>query len=340
MNLGQTRNILRLGVAVALLSVATWVHAQNTTSCAIAGTITDSTKAVIPGVKVTVTNQATGLTHTATTNGDGYYTEESLAAGDYSLSTKKDGFTSQVIKGIHLDPGQRRGVDMRLAVGEVATTVTVEADAVGVQTESAELGGTVSSKEVANLMLNGRNFQTLALIVPGVSAASGANALPNYGEGGYLGQTEIIVGGTSIEKTSYSIDGLFDMDPNALINVNVLPTIDSISEFRILKDNYSAKYGMAGAGQILVETKSGGNEFHGGGYEYVRNNYIGTAKPYTTPSSQGIAALHYNIFGYTLGGPLMIPHLYNRESHRERRISSRVESGASTTIRLPFTRAI
>jgi len=139
-----------------------------------------------------------------------------------------------------------------------------------VQTESSELAGTISEKEVSNLMLNGRNFQTLALIVPGVSAASGANALPNYGEGGYLGQTEIVVGGTSIEKTTYSIDGLFDMDPNALINVNVLPTIDSISEMRILKDNYSARYGMAGAGQILIETKSGGNTFHGGGYEYVR----------------------------------------------------------------------
>ena len=202
-------------------------------------------------------------------------------------------------------------------MGEVASTVTVEADAVAVQTESAELGGTVSSKEVSNLMLNGRNFQTLALIVPGVSAASGANALPNYGEGGYLGQTEIVVGGTSIEKTTYSIDGLFDMDPNALINVNVLPTIDSISEFRILKDNFSAKYGMAGAGQILVETKSGGSEFHGSGYEYVRNNYIGTAKPYETPASQGIAALHYNIFGYTLGGPLMIPGVYNADRSKK-----------------------
>ena len=313
MNLGKVQTILRLGVAVLLFSLATWVHAQNTTSCAIIGTVTDTTRAVVPGVQVTVTNQATGVVKTVTTNSDGYYSEESLAPGDYSLSTKKEGFKSQIVKNIHLDPSQRRGVDLSLAVGEVASTVTVEADAVAVQTESAELGGTVNAKEVANLMLNGRNFQTLALIVPGVSAASGANALPNYGEGGYLGQTEIVVGGTSIEKTTYSIDGLFDMDPNALINVNVLPTIDSISEFRILKDNYSAKYGMAGSGQILVETKSGGATFHGGGYEYVRNNFIGTAKPYTTPPSQGIAALHYNIFGYTLGGPLMIPHVYNED---------------------------
>lgn len=317
MNLKHNRDILRVVVAVLLFSAEVLIQAQNTTSCAITGTVTDSSGAVVPGVEVTVTNQATNVTVKQTSNGSGYYTAEALAPGDYTVSTKKQGFKSTVLKNIHLDPGQRRGTDLKLAVGEVSATVEVEADAVAVQTESSELGGTVSEKEVANLMLNGRNFQTLALIVPGVSAASGANALPNYGEGGYLGQTEIVVGGTSIEKTTYSIDGLFDMDPNALINVNVLPTIDSISEFRILKDNFSAKYGMAGAGQILVETKSGGSEFHGGGYEYVRNNYIGTAKPYIWPVTQGIAALHYNIFGYTLGGPLMIPGVYNTDRSKK-----------------------
>lgn len=300
-----------LGAVIGMMGAVTSIHAQNTTSCAITGTVTDTTGAVLPGVEVRVTNQATGVSSVEKTNGEGYYTAEPLAPGDYSIATRKDGFKSVLVRDIHLDPGQRRGADLKLEVGAVSATVAVEADAVAVQTESAELGGTISEKEVANLMLNGRNFQTLALIVPGVSAASGANALPNYGEGGYLGQTEIVVGGTSIEKTTYSVDGLFDMDPNALINVNVVPTIDSISEVRILKDNYSARYGMAGSGQILVETKSGGSTFHGGGYEYVRNNGIGTAKPYTTPPSQALAALHYNIFGYTLGGPVILPHLYN-----------------------------
>ncbi len=317
MKLNRLWDTLRLVVALGVLCATAWVYSQDTTSCSIAGTVSDSSGAVVPGVQVTVTNQATGITTIKTTNGAGYYTADSLAAGDYTITTKKNGFKSNVVKDVHLDPGQRRGQDLKLAVGEVASTVTVEADAVAVQTESAELGGTVSSKEVANLMLNGRNFQSLALIVPGVSSAAGANALPNYGEGGYLGQTEIIVGGTSIEKTTYTIDGLYDMDPNGMINVNVLPTIDSISEFRILRDNYSAKYGMAGSGQIMLETKSGGSQFHGGGYEYVRNSYIGTAKPYTTPPTQGIAALHYNIFGYTLGGPLMIPHVYNSDHKRK-----------------------
>lgn len=317
MRVHQQRSAIRWVATLGLFCMAAWLHAQNATSCSITGTVTDPTGAVVPGVQVIVTNQATGVSATETSNGSGFYDAESLAPGNYSIRTSKTGFESQVVKDIHLDPSQRRGVDLKLQVGAAAATVTVEADAVAVQTESSELGGTISAKEVANLMLNGRNFQTLALIVPGVSAASGANALPNYGEGGYLGQTEIIVGGTSIEKTNYSIDGLFDMDPNGLINVNVVPTIDSISEFTILKDNYSAKFGMAGSGQILIETKSGGQQFHGGGYEYVRNNYIATAKPYVTPSSQGIAALHFNIFGYTLGGPLTIPRVYNESRTRK-----------------------
>jgi hypothetical protein len=303
--------MLRFGMALCLLCTAAWLSAQNTTSCAISGTVMDATGAVISGVAVTVTNQATGLVVKTASNAAGFFTAESLAPGDYSIVTKKTGFKSEVVHDIHLEPGQRRGADLKLDVGEATVTVTVEADAVVVQTESADLSGTVSEKEVSNLMLNGRNFQSLALIVPGVSSANGANQMANYGGGGYLGQTAIIVGGTSVEKTTYTIDGLYDMDPNAMINVNVLPTIDSISEFKIMKDNYSAKYGLAGSGQILVETKSGGEKYHGDAYEYVRNNFIGTARPYTTATPTGISALHYNIFGYTLGGPLTIPKVYD-----------------------------
>lgn len=310
------KKMLRFGMAVCLLCAAAWMSAQNTTSGAISGTVTDSTGAVVSGVAVTVTHQGTGIAVKVTSNATGYFTAESLAPGDYTISTKKTGFKSEVVHDIHLDPGQRRGADLKLEVGEAEVTVTVEADAVAVQTESADLSGTVSEKQVSNLMLNGRNFQSLAMIVPGVSSASGANQLANYGGGGYLGQTAIIVGGTSVEKTTYTIDGLYDMDPNAMINVNVLPTIDSISEFKIMKDNYSAKFGLAGSGQILVETKAGGNRYHGDAYEYVRNNFIGTARPYTTSTPVGISALHYNIFGYTLGGPLSIPHVYDGAAHK------------------------
>ena len=158
MRLNQVRNICRLGMAFALVCAAAWVHAQNATSCAITGTVTDSTGAVVPEVQVTVTNQATGLSATETTNGSGFYDAESLAPGDYSVATAKVGFKTQSIKDIHLDPGQRRGLNVKLAVGSESISVSVEADAEVVQTESAESGGTITASEVQNIMLNGRNF--------------------------------------------------------------------------------------------------------------------------------------------------------------------------------------
>src|SRR5205085_7144622 len=153
-----------------------------------------------------------------------------------------------------LDPGQRRGQDIRLGLGSVESKVTVEADTVAVQTESAESGGTISAKEVSNLMLNGRNFQQLATLVPGVSSVVGANSQVNAG---YLGQTDLIIGGASSEETTYTIDGVYNMTPTSLININITPSIDAINERCVLKHAYSAMYGFAGSGQMLIDTKAG-----------------------------------------------------------------------------------
>ncbi|WP_162173503.1 TonB-dependent receptor [Pseudacidobacterium ailaaui] len=294
-----------------VLVICTAAVAQVTSLGAIQGTVTDSSGAMVPGASVQVVNQATRLTRTLTTSDRGVYVADALPGGDYTVTVSRPGFKQGVVQNIHLDPGQRRGVDVSLAVGDVNTQITVEANTVQVQTESSESGGTISAKEVSNLMLNGRNFQTLAQIVPGVSAVTGGGSLPQYGFGGYLGQTAVIVGGSSVEKSAYTIDGVYDADPSGLLNVNVVPELDAIAEFRILKSSYSARYGMAGSGQILVETKSGGNTFHGTGYEYLRNNQFATARPFI--STTGNTPLHYNIFGYALGGPLMIPGVYNSD---------------------------
>src|SRR5580658_7156188 len=148
MQLRQGTNFVRIGMAALLISIATWAHAQNTTSCAIAGTVTDVSGGVLPGVAVTITNQATGAKRTETSNSSGYYDAEALAPGDYTVSTGKNGFKTEVVNDIHLDPGQRRGLDVKLAVGAETQSVSVEADAEVVQTESAEAGGTITSREV------------------------------------------------------------------------------------------------------------------------------------------------------------------------------------------------
>lgn len=315
MNHRICRSLLRLATVtfVALFAVSV-ASAQNTNAGAITGTITDTMGAVVPKATVTVTNQGTKDVRTATSTNHGFYTVENLPDGNYTVTTTLAGFQQSTIRNLHLDPGQRRGQDVKLTVGDVSTNVQVDANAIAVQTESAESGGTISAKEVANLMLNGRNFQQLATIVPGVSSIKGTNQQVDEG---YLGQTNLIVGGSSVEQTTYTIDGVYNMTPTALININITPSIDAINEFRVLKNAYSAKYGYAGSGQILIDTKSGTSTFHGSGYEYNRSNGFGVARPYSfsgIPVTQ--SSLHLNIFGFTLGGPVFIPGIYNTDHKR------------------------
>jgi hypothetical protein len=297
-------------------------HAQTTTAGAIVGNVTDPTRALLPNVQITVTNLETHQVFKATTTNHGFYSIENLACGDYAITTSLAGFEEYSITGIHLDPGQRRGQDIKLTVGNVSTKVDVRADTVGVQTESPESGGTISAKEVSNLMLNGRNFQQLATIVPGVTSTNGANQQVNSG---YLGQTSLIVGGASSEETTYTIDGVYNMTPTSLININITPSIDAINELRVLKNSYSAKYGYAGSGQILIETKQGSSVFHRSGYEYVRSNGFGSARPYAISGvAAPVSSLHLNIYGLTFGGPIFIPKVHNTARNKTFPVADRV----------------
>ena len=291
---------------IILLVGAGWLHAQVTTG-AITGNVTDSTGAAVAGATVVVTNQGTGVPQTLTTDDSGFYSAEGLPVGLYRIEISKPGFQQNVTQDIQLNPGQRRANNIVLAVGSAATKVTVTATAEQVNTTTSESGGTISSKQISNLMLNGRNFQTLAIAVPGVSSTAGANALNG---GGLLGGTTLIVNGASVEYTTYTIDGVYNMNSGNLANVNILPVVDGISEFSVLKDNYSAKYGFAGSGQIVVETKSGTDTYHGSAWDYLRNNAFDANNYFTTTTQP----LHQNIFGYTLGGPLIIPKIYNGNS--------------------------
>ena len=252
------------------------LHAQTTTASAIA-TIIDPSGAVIPGVQVTVTDQDEQKDFKCYNHGQRLLLRSNLSDSTFLISYSKPGFKLSTVTGIRLDAGQRRGQDIKLAVGSVDAKVTVGADVIACETESAESGGTISAKDFPNLMLNGRNFQQLATLVPGVEQHQhGANQQVNAG---YLGQTSLIVGGASSEETTYTIDGVYDMTPTSLINVNITPSLDAINEMRILTNSYSAKYGYH---HHLIDTKSGTSVFHGSGYEYIRNNGFGVARPCPT----------------------------------------------------------
>ena len=303
-----SKKLLQLIAMMLIFAAAGWLHAQ-VSSGAISGTAEDPAGAAIAGAAVTITNQGTGASKTLTTDGNGFYSAEGLSVGQYTIDISKPGFEESNTRDIQIDPGQRRSNNVILKVGNATSKVTVTANEQQVNTQTSESGGTITSKQMTNLMLNGRNFQTLAIAVPGVSSTSGADA---QNGGGFEGGTTLIVNGQSTEYTTYTIDGVYNMNSGNLAGLNITPILDGISEVRVLKDNFSAKYGFAGSGQIITETKSGTDTFHGSAWDYLRNNAFDANNYYSTTTQ----AYHQNIFGYTLGGPLTIPHLYNTNRKR------------------------
>ena len=299
--------VVLIGIFVILTMSA--IHAQVSTG-AISGSVTDPANAAVSGATVTVTDEATGVSHTSTTDSNGFYSAEGLSVGRYTIDISKPGFKESLTQGIQIDPGQRRANSIVLQVGAATSKVTVTANQLQVNTETSESGGTLTSKQISNLMLNGRNFQTLAIAIPGVSSTAGADALNG---GGLEGGTTLIVNGNSVEYTTYTIDGAYNMNSGNLSNVNILPIVDGISEFSVLKDNYSARYGFAGSGQVVVETKTGTDTFHGSAWDYLRNNAFDGNNYYSTTTQP----LHQNIFGYTFGGPLIIPKIYNTDRSKK-----------------------
>ncbi|WP_263381256.1 TonB-dependent receptor [Granulicella arctica] len=303
---------------------------------AIRGTILDSTGAAIGAANIVITSESTGAVRTLSTSDGGFYSVDALTPGLYSVKIARDGFSQVTVQHVQVDPGQTRETSVTLKVGNAGESISVTADALAVETQDSGSGGTITAKQVENLMLNGRNFQSMGQLIPGVSSTAGNN---QQSAGGLTGGTTLIVNGASIEYSVYTLDGVYNMNTGNLANINVLPIVDSIDEFRILKDNYSARYGLAGSGQVVVQTKSGSDTFHGSVWDYFRNDALDANPYFATVKSK----LRQNIFGYSFGGPVRIPHLFNTDGKRKTFFFAsnewrRIETG-STAQGLVFTAA-
>ena len=281
----------------AAFSIPT-VHAQVAAAGAIVGTVTDPTGAVVPEAEITATSIGTQVKRTTTSNSQGFYDIESLLAASYNVTIKKVGFQTYVAENVKIDAGARVQLNASLAVGTEATQISVQGEALGVETASSESGGVIGSKQIENFALNGRNFTMLAILVPGVNSTTGAGEM---GGGGLTTSASISVNGVGREFTNYLQDGVFNMNTGCQCGLNITSPIETISEFRIVKDNFSAKYPLSGSANVMVETKSGTNAFHGNLYEYLRNDkfdarnfFSGSEKP----------PLKQNIFGYEVQGPI------------------------------------
>jgi hypothetical protein len=281
--------------------VSGWAQTTGT----LLGKVTDQSGAAIPSATIQVTNTLTGLTARAIATSEGSYLVPLLPIGRYSISVAASGFKSFHDSNVEVAVAQDIRVDVKLEVGRVDQTVTVNGNAINVDTTTATLGETVDNARLEQLPLNGRNAADLLGLLPGVADVSA----PVYQTGARNGPAYSIAGSRT-DFGNMQLDGTTITDALANSNQN-LPTPDALSEFRVLTDSFGAEYGRAGGGVILAVTKSGTNQFHGGAWEYLRNDAF-DANIKLTPPGTSKSLLRQDQFGGDFGGPVILPKYNGR----------------------------
>jgi hypothetical protein len=290
-----------------LIFAAVGLYGQTTGQ--ITGTVRDNTGAVVPGAEVSVTNVKQGTVQKVNTNSAGEYLVAGLGAGTYNLEITAQGFKKFAAPGIILTVAEKARADATLEVGEVTTEVTVAGEGIAqVETQSSEMAGTVSGRQINQLVLNGRNFTQLVTLVPGVSNQTGQDE----GTVGVYGSVAMSINGGRTEYNNWELDGGDNMDNGSNGTLNVYPNVDAIAEVKVLTSNYGAQYGRNGSGTIETVTKSGGKEFHGDVFEFFRNDDMNARGFFQTTRPE----YKKNDWGYTLGGPLFIPGFYNKHKDK------------------------
>ncbi len=286
---------------LALIATAATARAQATTG-SISGTVADESKAILPGVSVQVVHAETGAARTIVTDERGRYRALSLSPGTYTVTAELEGFTKVVRNNLVVAMDKDLPLDIELKVGSLSESVTVSGEATQVQLNTTVVGGLVTTRQIAELPLNGRNFLQLATLEPGVavSRSSGVNFTAGYNS------TEVAIGGARPEHTGYLLEGtnIADMSDKAPGSIaGVMLGVDTVQEFTVQTHGYSAEFGRAAGGIVSAVTKSGSNNPHGSVFEFLRDSKFdaagyfdvgGTPPPFTR-----------NQYGGSLGGPIV-----------------------------------
>ena len=301
----QTRILqFRSPIVGLFLLFAAVVFAQDTAT--LTGTIRDNTGAVIPSASVTLKNTATGIARELKTNSAGEYVVAAVPPGQYNLTVSVAGFRKYQADGVILRVAQNARIDVTMQVGNLHQEVTVHGEGLAqVNTQSAELGGTITGKELTQLQLNGRNFTQLITLVPGVSNQTGQDE----GVVGAEGSISYSVNGGRTEYNNWEVDGGDMMDNGSNFSLNVYPSVEAIEEVQVLTSNYGAQYGKNGSGTVEVETKSGTNQFHGSLWEFARNEAFNAHNYFDVPGTPK-AGYKKHDFGYSVGGPIWKNHTF------------------------------
>ncbi|MBV8073513.1 MAG: carboxypeptidase regulatory-like domain-containing protein, partial [Acidobacteriaceae bacterium] len=291
-------------VFLSVIAACAWAQEGS-----ITGSVRDASGAIIPNATVSVTSTEQGFTRNVTTNASGDYLVSGLQPGHYNIVVTAPGFQRFEVKDLILRVAEKSRADATLVVGQVSSEVTVEGTGVAqVQTESAELSGVVTNKQINQLVLNGRNFTQLVTLIPGVSNQTGQDE----GQVGVYGSVAFSVNGGRTEYNNWELDGGDNMDNGSNSTLNTYPNVDAIAEVKVLTSNYGAQFGRNGSATVETITKSGTQQFHGDLFEFVRNNDF-NARNFFLPN---VPEYRKNDYGFTIGGPVFIPKVYNTSKQK------------------------
>jgi hypothetical protein len=294
----------RIVLLVAIMSFSiSYANAQYTTA-SLGGTVVDPSNAAVPGAKIIVRNQETGLTKTTATGGNGAFLFPVLPIGHYDLTVEKTGFATYLQRGIVLTVNQAASQAVKLQVGQVSQQVTVSANAAMLTTQTGTLSQLVDQKRIVDLPLNGREPQALLFLSPGAVNETGNYCLVACQGGVYPGEQDANISGGGNRAVNYQMDGGDYND--TYLNTNLpFPDPDAVQEFSVQYDNQSAQFGLGDA-VVNIVTKSGTNQIHGDAFEFVRNGDL-NARNYFAPTQD---TLKRNQYGGTFGGPIKKDQLF------------------------------
>src|SRR5690348_15770435 len=269
----------------------------------VSGTVTDPSDAAVPAAKVTITNVETSASRTVQTDGNGFYTVTNLPIGSYRIDVNKEGFKSQSQLGLTLVADGRLTADFRLDVGNLVQNVEIVATGVEqVNTVSGEVSRVIDSHQVENLTMNGRNYVQLMTMIPGAVVTNP----DQFSVTTSLASNNQTINGNRADSNNLTVDGAYNSvagSNSSLVN-NVSP--DFIEEVKLQTSNFSAEYGRFSGPAYNIITKSGTNQFHGGVFEFSRNDALDARNFFAAQKTE----LRFNNFGYTVGGPIKKDRLF------------------------------
>jgi hypothetical protein len=307
MKMSHMRLSRLLILLVVLLGFAFTASAQEAT---ILGTVMDQSGSVVPSVSIILTNAETGQNYTTVSNSAGQYVVPGVRIGSYSIKADLQGFKTWTTSGVVVRVGDRVRVDISLQVGQMSDHITVESEALRVQADSSEVSDVITGTQVTSLATNGRNLLALAALAPGASSQLIGNAFNTPTPVGSNFFTSF--NGLNPDHNVWITDGGENYDRGGGGKSAIMPSIESLAEFRTLTSNYSAEYGLGSGGTMTMVLKSGTRDLHGTLWEFLRNDKLDANDFFNNVNGTRKPSMRYNVYGFNLGGPVVFPG-YNRD---------------------------